>query len=131
MSEPTNFDELCEIEPALRELETLVRSQRDDGTGSFYCSNYVWLPLNAQLKFLLGVARPGVSRADSGDRRYSSRLYELAYVHLSQFMPPCRDCGCRKFWPLLRAQLGDGPEDMPGGSALDPLPKGSEASTST
>jgi len=124
VSEPTNFDELCDLEPGLRELEAEVRAQRDDGTRSFYCSNYAWLPLNAKLKVLLGVARPGVSRAGADDRRYSSRLYELAYVHLSQFMPPCRDCGCRKFWPILRAQLGDGPDDVPG-VAADPLPSAS------
>ena len=105
MEKTWTFEELCAIEPGLLALEEEVRSCEDDGTGSFFCSNYAWLPLNAKLKALIGVARPGVSRAAPDDVRYSSHAYEAAYLHLSRFLPPCRDCGCCLYAPIFQEQL--------------------------
>lgn len=90
MAAPT-YEELCEQEPRLLELEGDVREVRDDGQASFFCSSYLWLPLNARLRGLVGVDRA------EDDALRDSYAYETAYDHLSQLMPPCRDCGCRLF----------------------------------
>lgn len=87
-----SYEELCRLEPRLTELEQDVRAVRDDGQSSFFCSNFLWLPMNARLRRLVGVDRPEPDLV-LGD----SRVYEEAYGHLSRLMPPCRDCGCRLF----------------------------------
>ena len=101
-----DFDELCRLEPRLRELEEEVRAVRDDGRQSFFCSNFSWLPLNGRLRDLLGVAR----RPRPGDapepRLYDSCAYERAFQHLSRLLPACRGCGCREFQPFRDAQMG-------------------------
>ena len=55
--EAPDYDELARLEPRLAELERRVRSVEDDGRASFFCSNFVWLPLDAELQTLLGVRR--------------------------------------------------------------------------
>jgi len=94
------YAELLELEPRLGELEAALRSERDDGASSFYCSNFAWLPYNAELKRLVGVARVGSGEAQE-PVLYDSGSYEVAYEHLSKLLPPCRDCGCRAFAPYL------------------------------
>lgn len=96
MQDLPDFDGLCELEPRLRELEAHVSSVHDDGTKSFFCSNYVWLPINSTLRELLGVARV---ESETDPLARDSRAYEAAYVHLSTLMPPCRACGCWRFDP--------------------------------
>lgn len=97
----TSFAELAHLEPELAELEAEVDRVRDDGSAPFFCSNFVWLPFNSRLRELVGVARP---RSREGDPLlWDSRAYEEAFVHLSRRMPPCRDCGCRRFRPYVEA----------------------------
>ncbi len=98
MSAPAlDWKELTALEPRLLELERDARGVEDDGSTSFFCSNFVWLPLNATLRAVIGVARRG---EDPDPRLRSSVTYETAYDHLSRLLPPCRNCGCERFDPL-------------------------------
>lgn len=124
-----DYEDICLQEPRLSALEAEVRAIRDDGTRSFFCSNYEWLPMYAKLKTILGVGRKEPPPSDAADALdpeeeaedlaetgelddveagilYDSRLFEIAYERLSQLMPPCRACGCRKYLPLLEGQVG-------------------------
>lgn len=101
-----SFSALVEREPDLARLADQVERVRDDGAGSFFCSNHVWLPLASRLRQLLGVQRRGWSTREEGDPLYSSRVFEEVYVQLSRRLPPCRDCGCALFEPYREEQLG-------------------------
>ena len=101
VSDVLDFEALTELEPRLLQLDSEVRSHADPGTGTFYCSNFVWLPLNAKLRALIGVAR----QEPGEEALLDSRNYERAYEHLSRQLPPCRNCGCRRFQPLRDQQL--------------------------
>ncbi len=106
MDEAPEFEELCALEPALRELEAEVRSVRDDGTGAFFCSNFLWLPLDGKLKSLIGTDRRRFhSMHGEPPLLHHSRAYEVAYLHLSRLMPRCRDCGCVGFKPFQNEQV--------------------------
>lgn len=100
MTSSPSYEELRALEPRLAELEQKLEAVTDDG-GPWFCSNFVWLPLNAELKALVGVAR--VDRFQAGDppELASSYSYETAYRALSPLLPPCRGCGCKVFEPWL------------------------------
>ncbi len=98
------FEGLCRLEPELRALEEEARAVRDEGQAEFFCSNFVWLPLNGRLRGLVGVARIPQDGDEGRAELYDSRSYERAFEHLSRLLPPCRGCGCRRFQPL-RAQV--------------------------
>jgi len=99
--ERTSYEELRGLEPRLEALEAEVRAVRDDGGRGWFCSNFLWLPLNAKLRDLIGVARKDV---DPDPILRDSHAYELVYEHLSRLMPPCRSCGCRLFAPFRSAR---------------------------
>lgn len=100
----TTWEELLELEPGLGPLEEEARAIADDGTMSFFCSNFVWLPLTSSLQQLIGVRRRGGQGKVAEPLLYDSRAYEVAYLHLSPLLPPCRDCGCHRFQPLRDEQ---------------------------
>jgi len=89
--------ELLRAEPRLAELLREVEATEDDGRSSWFCSNYVWLPLNTRLRLIVGVARTPQPGDAARAELYESRTYELVFGFLSQRMPPCRACGCRRF----------------------------------
>jgi hypothetical protein len=89
--------ELFELEPRLEELRREVDEVRDTGEGSFFCSNYVWLPVNTRLRLLLGVARLPQPGDERHPELYDSRCYERIFQFLSPRLPACRGCGCRIF----------------------------------
>jgi len=124
-----DYQDLLLLEPRLRDVEAAARAVEDDGSMSFFCSNYEWLPINARLKALLGTGRKpapvvevdecyefgeedlaeGTEGGEEDDFAeellYDSRVYEIAYLVLSALLPPCRDCGCSRFMPLLLKQV--------------------------
>ena len=112
--EVPDFRELAALEPRLLELEREARGVVDDGEGSFFCSNFVWLPMYTRLRGIVGVQRRPAPSAEAGQASesvedvrllYDSRVFERVYEYLSRLFPPCRDCGCRLFAPLLERQL--------------------------
>lgn len=104
MGDVPNYEELCELEPRVREVEAMARAIEDDGKGSFFCSNFVWLPVQAELKLFVGVHRKEPV-PEGGEILLDSRTFEVAYDVLSRLLPPCRDCGCAGFEPVRQAQL--------------------------
>ena len=107
-SEPS-FEELVALEPRLAELEARARAVRDDGRSELFCSNHAWLPVNAELRNLVGVARQGGLRTRGGDPRlWSSQAYSLCYERLSRSLPACRACGCTRFEEQRVKELADG-----------------------
>ena len=108
MAGELDFAGLCELEPGLRELEEAVRAGRDDGALSFFCSNFEWLPLDGRLKSLVGTDRRRFHpMKGEPEVLHHSQAYEVAYLHLSRLMPPCRSCGCRFFEPFQDEQVED------------------------
>ena len=99
---------LVELEPRLTELEADVRGIRDDGSNSWFCSNFVWMPVAGRLKALVGTARLPVGEETRTGVLFDGRSYMVAFYHLSRLMPPCRDCGCSLFDPIRLAQLDSG-----------------------
>jgi len=91
---------LFALEPRLAELEREVDAVRDPGDTPWFCSNFLWLPINTRLRLLIGVAR--LPQPGDEDRAilYDSRAYELVFEHLSRRLPGCRACGCRRFLAL-------------------------------
>ena len=92
--------DLFALEPRLSELEREVDAVRDDGRSSWFCSNYLWLPVNTRLRLLIGVARLPQPGDEDRSVLYDSRTYELVFEFLSRRLPPCRGCGCRRFLAL-------------------------------
>ena len=101
-----DFAELLRLEPRLRELEGQVRAVDDDGAAPWFCSNFVWLSLQATLKELIGVARIPQADDESTSALFDGRSFRVAYAHLSRLLPPCRSCGCRLFGLVRASQLG-------------------------
>lgn len=99
------FRHLAELEPRLAELEAQARAEHDDGTRSFYCSNFVWLPMYTRLRELVGVYRRDPPGSTRHAELHDSASFELAYRTLSPLLPPCRGCGCSVFEPVREAQL--------------------------
>lgn len=94
------LDELFRLEPRLLELQREVDAVVDDGKSSWFCSNYVWLPVNTRLRLLIGVARVTPAGEALQPELFDSRAYERVFTFLSQRLPPCRGCGCQRFQTL-------------------------------
>jgi hypothetical protein len=90
-------EDLYRLEPRLAELEREVDAMRDDGRSEWFCSNFLWLPVNTRLRLLVGVAREPRPGDAELPELYDSRAYERVFEHLSKRLPPCRNCGCRRF----------------------------------
>jgi|SRR5688572_9907492 len=98
-----NIADLFALEPRLADLEREVDSARDDGRSSWFCSNYLWLPVNTRLRLLIGVAREPQPGDGEHPELYDSLAYEIVFDFLSRRLPPCRNCGCRRFLALREA----------------------------
>jgi len=104
MTEIPDYDEICRLEPRVKDVEAMARAIHDDGEASFFCSNFAWLPVQAELKELVGVHRK-LPLEPGSEVLMDSRTFETAYIVLSKLLPPCRDCGCTLFEPVRLAQL--------------------------
>ncbi|NOT29943.1 MAG: hypothetical protein HOP15_05780 [Planctomycetes bacterium] len=96
-------EDFFRLEPGLLELEREVDAARDEGHSSWFCSNYLWLPVNTRLRMLVGVGRLPRPGDEAHPELFDSRSYELLFTHLSQRLPPCRACGCARFLALREA----------------------------
>lgn len=110
--------EFLRLEPRLAELAREVAAIRDDPARAWFCSNFLWLPINTRLRLLIGVARlPEPGQPDPREL-YDSRAYERVFEHLSAQLPPCRACGCRRFTALRDAP--DVPARVPPAAEVRP-----------
>jgi len=78
---------LLRLEPRLGALQAEVDAAVDDGKTSFFCSNYLWLPVNTRLRLLIGVARTPQPGDEAHPELYDSRSYERVFEHLSRRLP--------------------------------------------
>lgn len=95
---------LFQLEPRLAGLEREIDAVRDDKSHGWFCSNFLWLPVNTRLRLLVGVARLPRPGDEAHPELYDSHSYELVLTHLSRRLPPCRACGCRRFEALRSAR---------------------------
>lgn len=95
--------EFLRLDPRLAAIEREVEAIRDDGSRAWFCSNFLWLPLNTRLRLLIGVARLPDPELLDAPELYASGAYERMFEHLSRKLPPCRGCGCRRFEPYRSA----------------------------
>jgi hypothetical protein len=104
-ADPT-FDELCELAPRLREIETTARAVTDDG-GTFFCANDAWFSIKRGLRELVGVWRKPVRGEGVEAARVlgASAAFETAFHALFPRLPHCRNCGCMLFEPHRREDL--------------------------
>lgn len=98
-----DYETLAALEPRIKDLERRARAVKDDGSGAFFCSNYLWLPMYTELRDLIGAQRKRVDGESKQGILYDSYAFEQVYIELSRLLPPCRDCGCRKFQQLMEA----------------------------
>jgi hypothetical protein len=99
------YEQLVELEPRLRDLEEWAEAIRDDGESPWFCSNFVWMPVQGSLKALVGVHRIPQPGDDLAGPLFDSRCFEVVYLRLSRLLPPCRDCGCVLFERQRRREL--------------------------
>jgi hypothetical protein len=84
------WDELVELEPRLLDLEKDVKSVKDDQSRESFCANDVWYGIfRSDLSSLVG----RYSRGNDAKLR-TPYAFEVAYNHLYELLPPCRNCLC-------------------------------------
>jgi len=93
----TKFNRLSALEPRLAGLETHIKAIRDDGTTRSFCANHRWYGC-AGCNVCEGGLKQEVTRlvgweAQRPDLR-TEAAYNVAYDHLYQLLPLCRNCIC-------------------------------------
>ena len=82
------FEELCALEPRLRELYQRAKAVRDDRRKPSFCANSIWYrELKPELCRLVGweASNPALR---------TSEAYDLGYETIYEVLPPCRNCLC-------------------------------------
>jgi hypothetical protein len=105
MDAPLDFERLCELEPRLRDVAAAAHAITDDRELDFFCANHRWLPLAVRLRDYVGAMRRGERAGDETDVLFRYEAYLCAYLELCDLMPPCRDCGCRRFEETRRREF--------------------------
>jgi hypothetical protein len=92
-----SWAELVEREPALGQLEREMRAFRRTPLGDDFCANARWYGY-ARFKGMgyraRVVALIGWGSRHSDPALHTSAAYEVAYRHLYELLPDCRDCAC-------------------------------------
>lgn len=81
------WQEIIAIEPKLLSLETEIKSIKDSG-GKSFCANTIWYNQFKQRVVDL------VGDYASNEQLRSQQAYSLAYHHLYDQLPNCRNCNC-------------------------------------
>ncbi len=84
------FTQLTKLEPRLANLLRDVRKVRDDRRRISFCANHVWYGSGGFKSRLIHLV--GWSAVDEQLR--SPEAYDLAYKHLYNALPDCRNCFC-------------------------------------
>lgn len=85
------FADLVALEPRLGSLEAEIKAIRRPDEGEV-CANELWYRdgYKRRMSALVGWYRVGPRH----DVLVTPEAYELAYSHLYNLLPDCRDCGC-------------------------------------
>ena len=89
MKSNITFDQLCEIEPRLRHLETMVKSIQAEKK---FCANEVWYRkegIKSRIRQLVGYE----GCHSKNDTLCTSEAYDVTYQHLWAILPDCRHRG--------------------------------------
>ena len=84
------FAQLVRLEPRLKTLEADIRRVRDDRRKRAFCANHVWYGPDGFKGRLLQL----VGWHAANERLRSPEVYDLAYEHLYNLLPDCRNCLC-------------------------------------
>ncbi|WP_417736292.1 hypothetical protein [Rosistilla oblonga] len=85
------FEELCEIEPRLTELERKAKAAELVKYDRQFCANAYWADaIKPALTSLVGWDLVG----EADDRLKTMEAYNLTYDHLYSLLPNCNQCGC-------------------------------------
>lgn len=90
MAKNIRFEQLCEIEPRLRELWLKSQAIRDNRDSDSFCANWHWYKregLKSELCQLVGWEAEREEMQSSGD-------YDVAYHEIYDQLPNCRNCLC-------------------------------------
>jgi hypothetical protein len=88
-----SWERIVEIEPRLKHTEKVIRALTDKG-GRYFCANELWYGYNDISQSFKGVViRYAGDYAERGELR-SNAAYDIAYEHLYDLLPGCRDCLC-------------------------------------
>jgi hypothetical protein len=103
MQSVPDYESIADLEPRIRDLERRARAVADDGEGSFFCSNFIWLPMYTEMRDLLGAQRKRVQGEAREGILFDSHAFEHVYIRLSKLLPACRNCGCQRFQKVMDA----------------------------
>ncbi len=92
MENKITWAELIVLEPRLVELEKRIKSVKKEERGNkFFCANWTWYNyFKGDVCSLVGWE---IWRG-ANPKLATSEAYDVAYHHLYELFPPCRDCTC-------------------------------------
>lgn len=91
--EELSWERICEIEPRLKVAEREILRIADKG-GKAFCANAVWYGYgDPDFSFKERVVRYAGWEAEE-PRLRSNAAYDIAYEHLYELLPACRNCWC-------------------------------------
>lgn len=85
------WNNYCELEPRLKDIERLIRKIKDDGTETSFCANRAWY--EGDYKNLIAKYVGYYAETDLAELK-TSQAYDDVYQYLYQLLPDCRNCGC-------------------------------------
>jgi hypothetical protein len=89
------FTRISKLEPGLHQLCDQIRRVKDDGTSPSFCANRVWYGAGADTR---NSFRNRMSQLVGWNAQVASlqtrEAYDIAYQHLYDRLPPCRNCNC-------------------------------------
>jgi hypothetical protein len=89
------FEALAALEPGLAGLLAEARASAADAGDPHFCANAVWYGYEGHPGIKQRLLRlVGWERSDRHPVLSTPCAYDVAYEHIYEMLPPCRDCAC-------------------------------------
>jgi hypothetical protein len=88
------FEDLCLIEPRLKDLELEIKYVKDDEQKPYFCANSLWYRTGRLDPSFRKRMSALVGWQAENSRLRNSEAYAVAYDHLYFLLPNCRNCSC-------------------------------------